>query len=141
MKFVKPIILVTAVLVLSSCAAGLNTKQKREYAAFENEGVLIKKKDPTLGTFLGILPGFGSFYSQGPGMGITNLILWPFSVLWDPVNGYNGAMSINYNLTKHDIKMKKGKELSVLDDKFALGEINNSTYIFAQRKINRKYDY
>jgi hypothetical protein len=141
MKFVKEITLVTAVLITSGCAGGLNSMEKREYAAFENDGVLIKEKDPSIGAVLGILPGFGSFYAREPGIGVANLLLWPYSVMWDPVSGYNGAMSINYDLTKHDIKKKKEKELSDLDDKLAIGEIDNSAYILTKRKINQKYDY
>ena len=115
--------------------------QKREYAAFENDGTLIEEKSPTLGVVLGILPGFGSFYAREPGFGIANLLLWPASVLWDPISGYNGAKSINYDLTKHHMKKKKEKEITVLDDQLSVGEIDGSAYVLAKRKIEQKYDY
>ena len=141
MKFVKEITLILIVLTISGCAGGLNSMQKREYAAFEHEGVLIEEKSPTLGVVLGILPGFGSFYVREPGFGIANLLLWPASVLWDPVSGYDGAMSINYDITKHHIKKKKEKELAALDDQLTIGELDNSAYVLAKRKIEQKYDY
>ena len=141
MKAVKEIVLVMVVLISSGCASGLNSLQKREYAAFENERVLIEEKNPTLGVVLGILPGFGSFYVREPGPGVVNLLLWPASILWDPISGYDGAMSINYDITKHHLKRKKEKELSVLDDKLAIGEVDNTAYILSKRKIDQKYDY
>jgi len=141
MTLVKNIVLVMIVAISSGCASGLNSLQKREYAAFENDGVLIEEKSPTLGVVLGILPGFGSFYVREPAPGIANLLLWPLSVLWDPISGYDGAMSINYDMTRHHLKKKKEKEVSALDDKLAIGDIDNTTYTLAKRKIDQKFDY
>lgn len=115
--------------------------QKREYVAFENDGVLIEEKDPTLGAVLGILPGFGSFYVREPGYGILNLLLWPISVLWDPVSGYGGAKTINYDITKYHLKKEKQKEMMALDDKLASGELDDKGYILEKRRLDQKYDY
>lgn len=141
MNILKKCMALLVVLSITGCAGGLNSMQKREYVAFENEGVLVEEKNPTVGTLLGILPGFGSFYVGEIGYGVANLLLWPASILWDPISGHNGSMSINYDLTRHQIKKQKQAELSSLDDQLGLGKIDNSTYIIEKRKIENKYNY
>lgn len=141
MHFLKKITLVLVVLTITGCAGGLNSMQKREYVAFQNDRVLIEEKSPSLGVALGILPGFGSFYVGEIGYGVINLLLWPASILWDPISGHNGAMAINYDITKHHMKKEKEKELSILEDKLTTGEMDNSSYVIAKRKVESKYDY
>jgi len=141
MKFVRKITLLLVVLITSGCAGGLNSIQKREYAAFQHDGVLIEEKTPALGGVLGILPGFGSFYAREPVYGILNLLLWPASVLWDPISGYDGAMTINYDITKYHIKKVKEQEIIVLDDQLSIGEIDHTEYVLAKRKVEQKYNY
>ena len=141
MKSMKLIVLVFIAMIVSSCATGLNSIQEREYQAFVHNDVLVKEKNPTTGALLGILPGFGSFYVREPGLGIVNLLTWPFSVLWDPVSGYGGSKSINYDITKYQLKKNKNKELRALDEELKLSEINNKQYLLKKRKIDQKYDY
>jgi hypothetical protein len=141
MQFIKIIILSWFIFTLSGCVAGLDERQQREYACFQNDGVLIEDKNPTLGSVLGILPGFGSFYTRNPGRGITNLLLWPISILWEPVNGYNGSMAINYDKTKYKIKKQKQKELLNLENRYSRGELDNPVYYFELQKIKKKYEY
>lgn len=43
----------------------------------------IRIKDPAKAAVLGLLPGGGSFYTRDVGLGITDLLLWPFSPIWD----------------------------------------------------------
>ncbi len=125
----------------TGCASGLNSVQKREYASMEHNGVLIKEKNPTTGAVLGILPGCGSFYARETGLGILNLLLWPVSILWDPVSGHRGSMVINYDITKHELKRSLEKEITNLDEKLALGQMTNAEYILAKRKLEQEYDY
>lgn len=141
MKVIKCLILFISITVMTGCATGLNSVQQREYAAFEQDGVLIKEKNPSVGAALGILPGGGSFYAGEIGLGIVNLILWPFSVCWDPISGSNGSKVINYNLTKYHLKKKKKKEMDNLDDELILKQISNQEYIIKKRKIEEKYNY
>lgn len=141
MKFIKGIALILGILVLSGCARGLNSIEKQEYAAFERDGVLIEEKDPTTGAILGILPGFGSFYVGQPSYGLVNLLLWPVSVLWDPVSGYDGAMSINYRVTKYQLYKNKQDELSILAEKYATQQIDYNQYIAEKINIEQKYNY
>ena len=141
MKFVKFAVLALAVLITSGCAGGLNSIQEREYKAFENEGVLIEEKSPMVGAVLGILPGFGSFYAREPGYGIVNLLFWPISVLWDPVSGYSGSKSINYDTTKSYLRKEKNKELVALEDLLVSKQIDSTKYLLEKRKIEQKYEY
>ena len=129
------------VVVLGGCASGLNSMQKREYAAFKQDGVLIEEKKPGTAFALGFAPGCGSFYVREPGYGVLNLLLWPLSICWDPISGVNGAQSINYDATKHYLKREQEKEMEALDDKLQLGEINNTRYVTEKRKITQKYSY
>lgn len=131
--------LVTA--LTTGCASGLNSMQKREYQAFEYDNVLIEEKNPTTAAVLGILPGGGSFYAREPALGVVNLLLWPISALWDPVSGYEGAMAINYDLTKQQLLRSKNKEISLLDEKIAIGELDTREYVMSKRKIEQKYNY
>ncbi|WP_445401785.1 hypothetical protein [Zobellella sp. An-6] len=138
----KPLLLVTLVSSLATgCASGLNSMQKREYQAFKQNNVLVEEKNPTTGAVLGILPGGGSFYAREPGLGIVNLLLWPVSVLWDPVSGYEGAMEINYDITKQKLQKDKDQEVSRLDDRLATGQIDNTEYVLAKRQIEQKYSF
>ena len=126
---------------LSGCMAGLNSRQKKEYAAFEQNNVLIEEKSPSTGALLGILPGFGSFYVGEIGFGIVNLVLWPYSILWDPLNGYHGAKVINYDSTKQSLKREKQKEISILTEQLALNQIDNKMYLLKKGAVEQKYAY
>ncbi|RBW46814.1 hypothetical protein DS885_06325 [Psychromonas sp. B3M02] len=141
MKFAKIIMLNFALLTLSGCVGGLTERQEREYAAFENDGVLVEEKTPTLGAVLGILPGAGSFYTGNPGRGITNLLLWPFSILWEPVNGWNGARKINYDMTAYRLKKQHEEELLILEFQYKNGEMDNNEYFFKLQRLTQKYQY
>jgi hypothetical protein len=141
MKLLKTIMTVASVITITGCASGLNSIQEREYSAFERDGVLIEEKNPSTGVVLGLLPGGGSFYAREPGLGVVNLLLWPLSILWDPISGNDGSKSINYDLTKYQLKKDKRKEMSELDDALLLKEIDQDQYILKKKKIDEKYDY
>ncbi|TWH77138.1 hypothetical protein LX59_00041 [Azomonas agilis] len=132
-----------AVIVVagSGCVSNLNSVQKQEYAAMEAANVLVEEKSPSSGAWLGLLPGGGSFYSREPGMGIVNLLCWPLSILWDPVNGYDGAQFINYNATKQRLKMKKQAELADLEYNYSSGHLSRNIYLLEKKRIEDKYNF
>ena len=106
MKKVAIILLLT----LSSCVSGLNAIQKDELreVKFSRPDIYIEEKNESVATVLGFFLGGGSFYTENIGTGIAGLLLWPISILWDPINGYNGAMEKNYRATKYNyLKMKE----------------------------------
>jgi hypothetical protein len=141
MQGFKKIILAGAIVLATGCASGLNSVQEREYNAMAADGVLIEEKNPTAGAWLGVLPGGGSFYARHYGYGVANLLLWPLSIVWDPMSGYDGAKVINYDVTKHSLKKAEQKEEDLLNDELALGRIDEKKYILGKHKIESKYDY
>lgn len=48
---------------------------------------------------LGLLPGGGLFFTEHYGGGIRDLLLWPFSVLWDPYLAVKTAKEQNMQAT------------------------------------------
>lgn len=141
MSKLKIALLMCATAMSSGFASGLNSFQEQEYSAMEAANVIVKEKDPATGAALGILPGGGSFYARHPGLGIVNLLFWPLSILWDPVSGHDGAKVINYNVTKHKLKKDKERDMSVIDDRHTVGEIDATAYLIEKRKIEEKYNF
>lgn len=134
-------VLAAAVVAGSGCVSNLNSVQNQEYAAMETANVLVEEKSPSSGAWLGLLPGGGSFYSRSPGMGIVNLLTWPLSIFWDPVNGYEGAKFVNYNATKQRLKSKKQAELAELDYNYSTGSISKSIYVLEKKRIENNYNF
>ena len=129
------------IIFVAGCATGLNSIQQQEYLAMQERGVLVKEKDPQIGVALGFLPGCGSFYAGEIGFGIVNLLLWPSSILWDPISGYQGAKAVNYHLTKMKLKKQQQKELLGLEYKLQSGAIDNKKYVLQKRNIENKYEF
>lgn len=72
----------------------------KKYRAALNAGCDdIKRKNPATAVVLGILPGGGSFYTGEIGLGIADLLLWPFSVIWDMPLAGKKAREINASET------------------------------------------
>ena len=129
-----------ATLFCTGCD-GLNSRQEAELRAMESDNVAVKEKSPGTGAALGILPGCGSFYTRQWGMGIVDLITWPFSILWDPISGYNGAKELNYDVSRENVKKLKKKEMEDLDQKLEGKKISAEEYALQARKIDKKYTY
>ena len=128
-----------SVSFVTGCAASLSTTENIKYEQWEHEKVLIEEKNPGLGAVLGILPGFGSFYAREPLYGVLNLLVWPVSVLWDPVSGYNGSRAINYNETFRLMAEKKEKEIQQLQIEKAATRMSDSTFLVKKMAIEDKY--
>lgn len=69
--------------------------EQSEYASgFLHFSGLVRDKRPGLALGLGILPGGGSFYTGNWLLGVADVVLWPFSVLWDgPVAAFMASRS------------------------------------------------
>ena len=126
-------------LVASGCATPINSAQKREYSFYQAKGIVVEEKNPGAGAALGILPGGGSFYVREYGLGIVNLLLWPGSILWDPVSGYDGSIAINYYATKELANQKMKRELADLDDAMLLNKVSKEEYVIKRRSIESAY--
>lgn len=123
----------------TGCASGLSSTQKTELDQYEARGMAVKEKSPGTGAALGLLPGGGSFYGREYGYGVANLLLWPLSILWDPVNGYDAARSINYHATKSHVAKLKEQELQALDARLRTNQIDSAQYALEKSKIEQKF--
>ena len=132
--------IVLAASLVSGCATPLNNAQKQELNHWKHAGVKVEEKNEVAGVALGLLPGGGSFYSREYALGVVNLLLWPASILWDPISGYNGSQAINYYATQTQVNRLKKQEMAKLDDQLTLGEIDDREYVKARREIENKYD-
>ena len=125
--------------LLSSCVSGLSQSEEREYAMYKKKSMDLDVKNKYIGAGLGLLPGGGSFYTGHTMIGIGDLLVWPVSILWDPINGYNGSEKINYENAKEFINKKKEMEVRDLTVKFELGALNQKEYTIQKQKIDDKY--
>ena len=132
--------IVLAASLVSGCATPLNNAQKQELNHWKHAGVKVEEKNEVAGVALGLLPGGRSFYSREYALGVVNLLLWPASILWDPISGYNGSQAINYYATQTQVNRLKKQEMAKLDDQLTLGEIDDREYVKARREIENKYD-
>lgn len=128
-----------ALALTTGCATGLNSVQKAELDHYEARGMAVQEKNPGLGAGLGLLPGGGSFYGREYGFGVVNLLLWPLSILWDPVSGYEASRSINYQATRTHIERQRKKALDELDAKLAGNEIDLKAYTLQRRQVEERY--
>ncbi len=135
----KKTIIVFAAILTSGCASGLNTTQHQELLGYEAKGLVIEEKSTGTAAILGLLPGGGSFYTRQYGAGVLDLLLWPYSVLWDPINGYNGAQEINYHASVANCSKLKNTDMSNLDALLMTKQVDNSQYILKKHAIDNKY--
>ncbi len=135
----KSLILLLLCLSLTSCVSGLSRSEENEFAMYKKKSMNVDIKNKYVGMGLGFLPGGGSFYTGHVMYGIGNLLLWPISVIWDPINGYNGSEKINYDNTKEVINRKKEMEIRDLTVKLEAKVINQEKYTIEKQKIEDKY--
>ena len=80
---------------------GLRPHQKNDIRDWEAAGQpVVHEKNPATATALGFFFGLGSFYTDEPVLGVVDLLLWPISILWDPLIAPANANKINYEATK-----------------------------------------
>lgn len=139
MKSRRVALALLSAVVLSGC--GLNSRQEAELRAMQNDHVAVTEKSVGTAAALGILPGCGSFYTRQWGLGIVDLLLWPFSILWDPIAGYSEAKMINYDVSRENVKGLKKKAITELDRQLEDKKITQETYTLEVRKIEKKYEY
>ena len=67
------------------------------------------------------------------------MLLWPLSILWDPISGYDAARAINYNVTKAHVAKLHERDLQELDDQLGSGQLDLAQYTLEKRKVDTKY--
>ena len=129
-----------ATTLFTGCASKINNSQANELKSYKAKGLYVEEKSVGTAIGLGLLPGGGSFYTEHYGLGIVNLLVWPWSILWDPISGANGAESINYYATKHKAVVDKRDKLVMLERELEDGKIDNNKFIRERREIEDFYD-
>lgn len=132
--------IIGASILYTGCASKINSGQENELKSYKAKGLYVEEKSLGAAAALGILPGGGSFYTENYGLGIANLLLWPASVLWDPVSGYWGAESINYHATKQKVDIEKRNKLQSIERELEDGKIEKDKYIKQKREIEDSYN-
>lgn len=139
MSALRNLAAVALLSLTAGCATGLNSAQESELASYRANNLDVQEKSPGLAAGLGLLPGGGSFYGRAYGYGVVNLLLWPLSILWDPVSGHDAAESINYQASKAHVASLKRHAMDDLDAKLAGNEIDLKAYTLEKRKVDDKY--
>lgn len=57
------------------------------------------------------------------------------------VSGYDGAMMVNYNVTKYQLYKDEQDELTILANRYTTQQIDYNQYITEKIKIEQKYNY
>ena len=137
----KKIILLTvfAVLLFTGCASKLSTVELQELKDYKEKELLVEEKSTTTAAWLGLLPGGGSFYTRSYWIGTANLLLWPYSILWDPFSGVNGAETINYEASKFHAEQEQDNDMLALKRKVEDKTISEEEYKVQKRAIEDKY--
>lgn len=133
----KALAVISLLTLLTSCAS-INSVQDRELQQWQAKNIAVEEKSPTTAAVLNILPGFGDFYNGNIGYGVVNLLTWPFSVLWAPVGGANGAKERNYFASKayvEELETKKKKLKNDLETAYIGGQMNKQQFFLANKKI------
>ena len=132
-------LLITLACLVAGCVTPLNSRQKSEYESLAARGLLVEEKDPKLAAVLGVLPGGGSFYTGEFGLGIVNFVVWPYSILWDPISGADAAKKINFYATVAEMEANRDSEFKQLDRQLEDGDLTQAIYLKKKREIEDKY--
>lgn len=132
-------VIALALSVAAGCASSLTASQSRELSEYEEKGMKVEEKNEVGALAAGLLPGGGSWYTGSYGAAVANTVLWPTSILWDPVSGYNGARTANYYATKSHVEDERNEALDELDERRMADEISESEYMEKRRRIREKY--
>ena len=80
---------------------GLADYEKQDLKDWKEDGVdLVREKSPYKATWLGFAFGAGSFYTGHWMSGVADLLLWPWSMLWEPWIAPAYANEANYYATR-----------------------------------------
>ena len=140
MSTIRNLTAAALIALTTGCATGLNSAQESELASYRARNLAVQEKSPGLAAGLGLLPGGGSFYGRAYGFGVVNLLLWPISILWDPVSGHDAAEMLNYQATKAHLATLKKRDMDELDAQLESDSIDLKRYTLDKRRIDEKYN-
>lgn len=138
MKAFMLVAVIACSLAITSCSS-LNPTQNRELKELQAKNLEVKEKNASTAAALNVLPGIGDFYNGNVGLGIVNLLTWPYSILWAPVGGASGADEINYYASKahvEKLEANRKKLKNNVETAFISKEIDKDQFMIANRKID-----
>ncbi|TVP60581.1 MAG: hypothetical protein EA349_01130, partial [Halomonadaceae bacterium] len=121
---VKVAVIALICVVVSGCASGLTASQNRELRSYQEKGLAVEEKSVAGATAAGLIFGGGSWYTGNYGPAVANTLLWPVSIFWDPVSGYNGARTANYYATLEYVREQRNEAMDELDYMLEDGDID-----------------
>ena len=87
--------------VSTNCVT-LTTHERTEIAKLKALSINpeeARTKNPVAAGFLALLPGVGNFYLGQVGIGLLNLVTWPYSIVWAIPQSAIDAKNINMRET------------------------------------------
>lgn len=135
----KNIIIISLVILLFSCAEGINKRQMLAYTEYEKKKLLIEKKDPSSAFQASFFPGGGSFYNEDYDIAFVNIFLWPISSIWELSNAESRAKLINLQATEEKVLKNFRKEILTLEEDYVTNKISHSQYSENYNTIFNKY--
>lgn len=100
-KISEKIILLILMTFIAACTS-LNPSEQQVAMRLKSVGIQedeMGTKDPSKAGALNILPGIGNFYLGQTGVGVANLLFWPYSILWGIPQATSDAKIINIKET------------------------------------------
>ena len=135
----KTVLALLAATTLPGCATMLTSEHSREYQNYQAKGLAVAGEE-SYGRRLPWNSARRRFLLRPRiWLGCLQSLVWPLSVLWDPVSGYEGSETINYYATKASVDAKVRKELGNLDDQMTVGVVNKEQYVQQKHAIESRY--
>lgn len=110
----KKVIVLIFCVVLAGCGDpmyGLRPHQRHDLRDWEAAGQpIVVEKSPQTATVLSLFIGLGSFYTDEPVLGVVDLLLWPFSPLWEIWISPAKANQMNYEATRQAWERRQRQE-------------------------------
>ena len=118
---------------------------------FQNEGYSVEQSDlesgfiqfithipiknPKLAASLGILPGGGTFYVRAYAWGFFDLLLWPWSIAWDPLIAASKANNMKKEVKASVTLTEMGQETEIRTGFYGIDSKKVSEYGIMLKRV------
>lgn len=86
--------------VVSSGCEGLTMSERQNLDELQYYGIPVEQEySRGIATWGNLFLGFGNFHLDQNGYGIVNLLFWPLSILWAPIQAYVDTPVLNQKRT------------------------------------------
>ena len=105
----------------TGCGARMARSQemKNQWQAQKTAAVVVEYRSTGTAVGLSFLPlGVGAIYSQNSvGLFVCDLLFWPVSILWAPINNHAMVKDLNYDATVLALSEERKNKIAQLDAK------------------------